>query len=245
MRLESSDLLGTAEVASLGGVTSAAVANWRARGLIRPVAELAATPIYARSAIVAFLDTSGRGDFSKQAARDAYACLEQVRAQVKADLIAQARSMSALTMSTDSLGRPPRKFTGDGRGNGRGEWDWYFRLPSAEREHLSRKYLRGSLEPDVWAATLADLVGSPDVETVAAAWLDAVRIVDAVEQVLRGRAPRFGDVVSSDGYDVRELFGPDGARYLAGMFSAEMDRAPLDRFEISPIDLTDELEEVF
>lgn len=219
--IQDMEIAGTAEIAQLYEVRSSAVTNWRARGIITPIAVLACGPIYDLAQVERAMVLTGRTGLDKRAGRDADAMLESVRADVKRELRTQADSVRYLF--AEKMARPARKITGDGRGNGRGEWDWFYQLSADEREHLSRRWLSpapSALQPDQYAAAMNE----SDTEFACCTWLAAVRLVDACTAALRGRAPRFGKVTSSTGLDVGALFGPDALAYLAESYDADYSR---------------------
>ena len=45
----------------------------------------------------------------------------------------------------------PRSDATDGRGNGRGEWDWWYDLPTREQNRLRYHMSHRGSQPDVWA----------------------------------------------------------------------------------------------
>ncbi len=72
-----------------------------------------------------------------------------------------------------SIGRPPRKLNGDGKGNGVGEWDWFYQLPADDQAYIRRNHMEaGGLEPDRAAAEN----GYDDVEEWAGRWVEAIRL---------------------------------------------------------------------
>lgn len=207
-------LVGTAEIAERLLVSSAAVANWRARGLLSPIVELRCGPVYDWREVERFALTSGRvSGVHKRAGRDAASFLPTARRDALCEL--QGRLSDALAMVSVRLVRPVAKLRGDGAGNGRGEWDWFYALSRSERAHLSRHWMTtDGLEPDVWAMDRH----YGDTEAAMADWLCAVRTVDAI------RRKRYAGLVSDAGYDLGALFGPDALSYLAGVMGDECER---------------------
>lgn len=59
---ELNDLIGTAEIGALTGVTSAAVSGWRTRhkDFPRPLVEFRTGPLYSKREVVAWLRRTGR-----------------------------------------------------------------------------------------------------------------------------------------------------------------------------------------
>ncbi len=83
---------------------------------------------------------------------------------------------SILYVLGDRIARPPKRKPG-ARGNGVGEWDWFYQLPDDLQAHIRRRHHMeaGGLEPDRAAAEN----GYTDVEDWAARWVEAIRLTRA------------------------------------------------------------------
>ena len=60
----------------------------------------------------------------------------------------------------------PREVARDGVGNGRGEWDWFYSLPTHTQNSLRYSMSPTGIRPDEWAATM----GFDDVERAMDYW---------------------------------------------------------------------------
>ena len=222
--MQASDILGTAEVARLAGVSVAAVANWSKRGLLTPSAILQCGPIYELATVQRFLDLSGRTGLDRASASEGYELLAAVRKQVRAELLTLSARTSEI-FDYPAMARPSGKISGDGRGNGQAEYDWFYALSRVRRSQLAKRYMIGGDAPDQWALKVSPVTGSDDVEECVSYWLAAIDLVDAIAAVLAGRETGGAlELVSAQGFKVSELFGKDGARYLATFYADERDR---------------------
>ena len=206
--MNTSELVGTAEIAERLGVGTSAVANWRARGVIVPLVVLKCGPVYDWRAVERVALSTGRVcGVHALAGRDAVSMLSAVRDQVLAELREQLAACDALLLSE------PLKAPGARHG---GEYDFLDALTRGERLSLLRNAFArsGGLEPDVWAMEH----GYDTIDDAMSAWLSAVRLSVAI------RARRWGSLTCAAGYDLARLFGADGAAYLAAFMSDEYDR---------------------
>lgn len=257
MGTQSAQLASVAEIAARLDVTKATVSTWRARGLLpRPVAVLACGPIWRMSDILDFAARTGRGasvrrgEVTSADMRSAASYLSVARSQCLAELRSAADTVRHLlaepiktpisrALCRDGAGRIAPS---DGRGNGVGEWDWYYQLAASERSRLRKWMSDTGLAPDQYAAINAH-GANDDIDLAMAQWQRATALAEAVRAVERGRAPAV-PVDCATSYDVAELFGPEPVEYLAREIAAEREHYGAD--QIAPTwDENYKLEEVF
>ncbi len=92
-----------------------------------------------------------------------------------AELAPLEAGRSILYVLGDRIARPPKRKPG-ARGNGIGEWDWFYQLPDDLQAHIRRNHMEaGGLQPDRAAAEN----GYDDVEDWAKRWVEAIRLTRA------------------------------------------------------------------
>ena len=242
------DLVGAGDIAERLNVTSAAVSNWRSRGLLpTPLAVVSSGAIWPWSVVHAWAVETGRipADVYLSTVTDAHRAearetLLGARAAVARSVDDAARAVADL--AEYRLARPPRRVAArddrgrlrsldGGYGNAHGEWDWYYALPAGERARLSRSWMTDraeALAPDQLADVLAAHVGTSDLEEVMAAWTRATALADAARSLARGHLPRGIDVASlvrDLPHDPASLWGPSAVEALAARIA---ERAELD-----------------
>jgi hypothetical protein len=219
------DLVGPDEIASRLGVRSNTVSTWRARGLLpEPVAIVSRVPLWQWEQVRAWADATGRLVGERETSKAARERVAVARAVVLDEVNTLAdEALGTIEVAGDSLTikRPAsrtamRDIAGHfvsldgGRGNVRGEWDWFYALDGRTREWLSRSHM----------APLAHL-SEPDQMTLEPLeWVRCLRLIDAASALAK-RVPwrscshLFVGIETS--YDVDSLFGTysNAAEYLA------------------------------
>lgn len=213
------DLVSTAEIAQKLNVGPSAVSNWRTRGAFpKPLASLKCGPVWEWSTVQQWAEDTGRIEgINAEAIKLARKLLPNIREQVRREVDAMAYDVRHL-VDTDTIGKPPARLNKDGSYRRGGLWDWFFALPRSERRHLAARYMRGHLAPDQYAEIVAErlgvrIQGAEDIERICGEWLHACRAMTTATTLRRGQGRTFGHLDTS--YDVAELFGPEGAQYLA------------------------------
>jgi hypothetical protein len=236
-QLRTLDLVSPDDIATRLEVKPQTVATWRARfaDFPRPWLRCSRVDIFRWAEVEHWADVHGRrvevrrGECTAEELALATAHLSEVRAQLAREVRRAADDVADLL--DESLRRPAERATvrdgrgrirsSDGRGNGVGEWDSWFQLSNADRLRLSR-HLSDSpsaLAPDQYASAMVGRLGPVDPETALAAWIDAANLSDAAAMLERGKVPDF-DIPPCTTYDVRAIFGRDGALELARAWHA-------------------------
>lgn len=257
------ELCGPDEIAARLGVRSNSVSTWRARGLLpAPVAVVSRVPLWPWPIIRAWADATGRLGSQREARNVSRGDVKAARAIVLAELDALADeatgALDTCGLSATTRRAPAREATRSGsgrfasldwRGNGAGEWDWFYMLSQSDRDWLARSHQGPEphlLGPDQVAVCMARHTGTDDVEVCMSEWVRLVRVVDAAS-ALHKRVPwrrcshLFAAVSTS--YDVASLFGSyaEAATYLAELRDEsgedEQTRPLVARLGPSPLDM--------
>ena len=242
--MRADELVGPAEIAARLHVAASTVSCWRTRNLLpAPVAVISRVPVWTWQAIREWSEDTGRvAGIDAAAIKSARAALPGIRQAARRELAELARTYRGAL--AERMGRAPRKLTGDGRGNGRGEWDSFFALSRTEREHLARVWMAPEgLTPDQYSQAMADYYGGDDVEVAFAGWLVATRVTDAARALKSGRGPTGVELAS--GWDLERLFSEDGAAYVAERWAEDADNAQWREDHAAPVLVSAEHEETF
>jgi len=231
------DLVGPDEIAARLGVRSNTVSTWRARGLLpEPFGTFSRVPLWPWPLVRAWADATGRLGAQRAIPKVSRDEVNAARAVVLAELDALADEalgiLESCGVSTTIRKVPAREMMRDGaghfrsldgRGNGRGEFDWYWQLDPRDRDWIARAHMGPEPHlsaPDQVAMCMASFTGTDDIDANMAEWVRCLRVIDAASACrsrVTWRRCSHLFVGLSLSHDPGALFGTyaDAASYLA------------------------------